>query len=200
MSDNVIVIDNFYKTGPYEELFKELHAHKFKYFWGDMSGSLYWNSQIDLSEDDTLSKLVDNHWNQFKDKFSNVGTLGRIYINGQTYGLEPGAHYDHTEEKAITVVNYITDSWNATWGGETVLYDNFASKDEYGPSHVEKVLKSSLRIDEAVLPAYNRILLFPANQLHVAKPLGRFFPGIRCTLMYKLTGLTIEELMEGYKS
>jgi hypothetical protein len=198
MSDNVVIIDNFYKTGSCNELFKELCNHKFKYFWGDRSGTPHWNIQINLSDNNTLTKLVADHWNQFKDRFSNVGTLGRIYINGQTYGLEPGVHFDHNEKNEITVINYITDTWNITWGGETVLYNNFASNETY-PDNIEKVLYLPLIVDEAVIPAYNRVLLFPSNQLHVAKPLGRFFTGIRYTLMYKLSGLTIEELMEGYK-
>jgi Rps23 Pro-64 3,4-dihydroxylase Tpa1-like proline 4-hydroxylase len=193
--DNVIVIDDFYDEEKYATLVNSLHTHKFKYFWGDQHGSHYWNSQIE--EEGIVKDACVDLWNEFRKKFINHGNLSGTYINGQTFGLEPGPHYDYYSPDGITVINYITDTWNITWGGETLIYDRYAY-DDATLKDVNSLLFSPLTIDAAILPAYNRIIAFPSNQLHMVKPISRFFQGIRFTLMYKLQGVTMEQLMDGY--
>jgi hypothetical protein len=197
MKQEAVVLENFYSPENYRSLFEELHTHPFQYFWGDPTGSKYWNYQV-TDEDNKVNNLSRKLFEEFKSRFTEVGDLGRAYINTTTFGLEPGAHYDYGTEDAVTVINYITNTWNISWGGETVLFDNYAT----GDNDMEKLREigwQPLNIDKAVLPAYNRILLIPANQLHVARPLSRFFPGTRYTLMYKLTGFSVSQLMKNFK-
>jgi hypothetical protein len=193
--DNVVVIDDFYNEERYMTLVNALRTHKFSYFWGDQHGSHYWNSQ--LEEDGPVKDACVDLWNDFCQKFTKHGNLAGTYINGQTFGLEPGPHYDYGQPDGITIINYITDAWNLTWGGETLIYDHYAY-DDMTLKNVDSLLFSPVTVDAAILPAYNRILAFPANQLHMVKPISRFFQGIRFTLMFKLQGITMEELMSGY--
>ena len=200
MSDRIHVIDNFYSEDTYNKLFEELMSHPMRYFWGadHAGGSPLWNTVVPDNAELPAHKLANTLWEEFQSKFDNVGEIGMRYINGQTFGIEPGLHYDYSLDGAVTVVNYITDAWNVIWGGETLFFDSY-SKNDMDLRNVWSILDKPIDIDSAVLPAYNRTVIFPANQLHHAKPLSRFHPGIRYTYMYKIGGQTVEELMAGYK-
>jgi SM-20-related protein len=200
MSENIVIIDNFYNEDNYNDLFLQLRNYPFKYFWGDQHGSHYWNSQ--LEDNSLVRQRCDQLWSEFNSKFSYTGNLSSMYLNALTYGLEAGPHFDYEHNDGITVINYITDTWNITWGGETMIYDSFVgdSNDTEYWNDVDKLIKQPLIIDAAVLPSYNRILVFPSDQLHMVKPISRFHTGVRYTYMYKLQGITVNQLMDGYMS
>jgi hypothetical protein len=192
------VLNNFYPDWLQNRLYDELKTHPFNFFWNNGLGSNFWNYQI-TDEDNAVTRLSNKFLEEFIKKFDgDVGDIGRCYINLQTSGLEPGPHYDYSSPDGVTVINYITDSWNISWGGETVLFDHYSVDVDY-KDYIQETMNQPLSIEKAVLPAYNRVLLIPAHQLHVARPLSRFYIGVRYTLMYKLSGITIPELMSKLK-
>ena len=197
MKDNIIVLENVYNKETYNSLFAALHEHEFSYFFGDSNGRFYWTSP--LEKPSLVKDLCDKMLEEFSNKFSNIGQVHRMYINSQTYGLEPGPHYDAHYNDSVTVINYITDTWNITWGGETFLYDKYAyTIPEMKLDHVQTLLFDPISVDAVITPAYNRTLIFPGNQLHCVKPLSRYFAGARYTFMYKINGITVDKLMKGY--
>jgi len=197
MKDNIVVLENVYNKDTYNSLFTALHEHEFSYFFGDSGGRFYWTSQ--LEKPSLVKDLCDEMLKEFSNKFSNITVPHRTYINSQTYGLEPGPHYDAHFDESVTVINYITDTWNITWGGETFLYDKYARNiPEMKLDYVQTILFDPISVDAVITPAYNRTVIFPGNQLHCVKPLSRYFAGARYTYMYKIKGITVEELMKGY--
>lgn len=202
MSDNIIIIDNFYQESTYQKLYSELLEHPFKYFHGDQHGSPYWNHRIvtkgeRVDNTSPVGDLCTELWQEFRTKFLNHGLCQESYINLQTHGLEPGPHYDYFYHDGVTVINYIGKDWDLTWGGETLVYDNYAHS-EFELKNVDRLLYDKISVDATVIPAYNRVCMFPSNQLHMVKPLSRFYSGVRYTYMYKLTGVTIDQMMDGY--
>jgi hypothetical protein len=201
MKDNVIILENVYNKNTYNRLFRELHEHQFSYFWGggDANGSLYWHS--DLKNSSPVQDSCKELFEEFSKKFSININLGTVYINAQTYGAEPGPHYDYHDENSVTVINYITDTWNITWGGETFLFDKYSyTKEDRKVETIQSLLFEPIPIDAVVTPAYNRSIIFPGNKLHCVRALSRYFPGTRYTYMYKLKDITLTELMKNYNA
>ena len=189
-----IILENTYDHDTYKKFHQILKDSPFKYFWRDIVGSYYWNQS---NPETRLNSLIEEMWVQFSNKFSDSGKRGNTYINAQTFGLEPGAHFDTEEDNGVTVINFITDTWNITWGGETILY-NFYYDDLGNDEHIPNHFNKPITVDTTVIPAYNKTLVFPSNQLHMVKPMSRFYNGIRYTLMYKITGITFEQLKKNY--
>lgn len=94
--------------------------------------------------------------------------LLRFYLNAHTFGADGSPHTDSERDDEVTLVHYITSSWKAEYGGETVVFD------------------AAGEIEKAVLPKSNRLLSFPANRVHAPRPLSRIFPGLRVVLVTKL--------------
>jgi hypothetical protein len=197
LKKDIHILENMYNENTYRALFEKLHQHPFRYFWFDTPGGFYWNSS--LEEDTPVKELCNTLLDEFTSKFDRIGDLTTSYVNAQTYGLEPGAHYDSPTTDTVTVINYITDVWNIGWGGETFIYDKYAHtvKDTEVES-VQKISFEPIPVDAVVAPSYNKTLIIPGNQLHCVRPLSKNFPGSRFTYMYKLKGITVKELMEGY--
>lgn len=197
IKQDILTLENLYSEDVYRSLFKKLHQHPFKYFWFDTPSEFYWNSS--LEEDTPVKELCKTLLDEFTSKFDRIGDLDTAYINVQTYGLEPGTHFDFPTENSVTVINYITDVWNIGWGGETFIYNKYAhSNKDIAIESVQKLLFDPITIDEVVSPSHNKTLIFPGNQLHCVRPLSKNFPGARFTYMYKLKGITVKELMKGY--
>ena len=133
-----IILENTYDHDTYKKFHQILKDSPFKYFWRDIVGSYYWNQS---NPETRLNSLIEDMWVQFSNKFSDSGKRGNTYINAQTFGLEPGAHFDTEEDNGVTVINFITDTWNITWGGETILYNFYyddLGNDEHIPNHFNK--------------------------------------------------------------
>ena len=97
----------------------------------------------------------------------------RFYLNAHTYGTEGSPHTDTQRDGEITAVLYLTDTWQAGWCGETVVFD------------------SAGEIERAVLPRRNRLLVFPSEKLHGPRPLSKLFSGLRMVLVVKLKPVEI---------
>lgn len=94
-------------------------------------------------------------------------SLYRSYVNMSHYGDMEYPHRDCGEdEEGITVLYYINDNWDYTWGGETLFYSNRDSR-------------------IAVLPKPGRFLIFPGNLEHKGSPPSRTCNISRLTLALK---------------
>jgi SM-20-related protein len=95
--------------------------------------------------------------------------LLRLYLNGHTYGTDGSPHTDTERAGEITMVLYLTTEWKAGFGGETVVFN------------------AAGEIERAVLPAANRLMVFPSHHLHAPRPLSKIYSGLRTVLVAKFS-------------
>jgi SM-20-related protein len=88
-----------------------------------------------------------------------------------TYGQDGFPHRDSLDEHDVTAMFYINEVWKPEWAGETCFFD------ESGDT------------DRAVLPRPNRLVIFPARVLHVARGVYPVTPDPRVVLVFKATFL-----------
>jgi len=200
--NNSMVIDGFYPEVLYNNFLKLSGQQYYKRYNPDFPGSDYWALSTLPYEQHTpneeLTKTSLEMLDFFKSKFPTNGKLFSSFINVQPYGHEPQPHFDHMFDDSVTVINYIVDKWSINWGGETVLYNLYREQlsDEKWKS--KKYFMDNIDIDRSVIPRRNRILIVKGHQLHCAKPVSKFFTDSRITFMYKMRGVTFEELTNSY--
>jgi hypothetical protein len=118
---------------------------------------------MDLSDDDFYTKF-------FLDRIKTLTSLNfklcRVYANGKTFGLDSEWHTDGTEDDIYTFLYYSNESWDPSWGGETM----FAIENN--------ILQFT--------PKANTALFFPATLVHYGKSPSRDFYGLRTTIAFKL--------------
>ena len=93
----------------------------------------------------------------------------RYYLNGHTFGTDGWPHTDTDRHEELTMVLYLASEWKPEWCGETVVFNQERND-----------------IDRAVLPAPNRLLVFPSDRLHCPRPLSKVFEGLRIVLVVKM--------------
>jgi SM-20-related protein len=147
----------------------------------------YWHHEVGYGmkhNTDDVSDRVDKHpirafslyktWLQTHLLPAGSSIL-RFYLNGHTFGSEGWPHIDSDRPGEVTIVLYLNSEWKPHWGGETVLFD--ANGD----------------ISSATLPRPNRLLCFPANQLHAPRPVSKTFDDLRVVLVVKVALPTSSE-------
>lgn len=92
----------------------------------------------------------------------------RCYSNAYTFGAEGYPHTDSHIDSDMTAVLYLNKEWKPEWAGETVFFDE---EDE---------------ILQAVLPKYNRLVVFPSAMLHVARSVSRICNHLRVVFVLKV--------------
>lgn len=97
----------------------------------------------------------------------NVELL-RVYANGQTTGLPGNFHQDAEDEEHYTFLVYFNHSWNADWGGHTII------KSE----ETQEFL--------SFLPVPNSGLFFKGNLWHAGLDPNRHCNTLRVSVAYKL--------------
>lgn len=102
----------------------------------------------------------------------------RFYMNAYTFGTDGWPHTDTDRTGDVTALLYLNPVWQPAWGGETTMFD------ENGD------------VTLAVLPANNRLMVFPSDQLHAPRPLSRAFNGLRVVLVVRLGFASSEEELE----
>lgn len=105
-----------------------------------------------------------------KEFFNGQARLVRCYANRHTFGTEGYIHTDTTRMEDQTCVVYMDKEWDVNWGGETTFYD-----------------KDVTEIVKATIPKFGRVVVFPGDIPHCAKPVTRICPKVRTTLMFKVT-------------
>lgn len=92
----------------------------------------------------------------------------RCYSNAYTFGAEGYPHTDSHINSDMTAILYLNKQWKPEWAGETVFFDD---EDE---------------ILQAVLPRYNRLVVFPSAMPHVARSVSRICNRLRVVFVLKV--------------
>jgi Rps23 Pro-64 3,4-dihydroxylase Tpa1-like proline 4-hydroxylase len=197
----MLVLDNFYPKTLIDTVILEANVQKWEFARIDSNEDLYWTnvifgsnySQI-LEQKNFLSEFTSENvkkcWEFFKLKADcnlEDSNLSSVYFNGLTYGIEAHAHVDAMQKDVVTVITYVCEDWNSHWSGETVF---FSGEFSHNPADVTYYQHE---ITQAVLPRYNRIVVFSADVVHAVRPLSRSFRGLRKTLMFKIKGKRVED-------
>jgi hypothetical protein len=107
-------------------------------------------------------------------------TVQRVYANGQTFGQDGTFHQDDKTDDSYTFCIYTNKQITA----ETA--------DDIGGEFVFKLPNSDDPFSRiAVLPLYNRGILFPANYFHKGLAFNRYCKGLRISIAWKLKVQTI---------
>jgi hypothetical protein len=166
------------------ELWNKYRRFRFSYYWaGNVKSSLnHWHHGIadgGLNGVDDVShkfynkpgyELESRVWDVIKsDIITEPCKLLRCYVNAYTFGTEGAMHTDSNREGEYTVMLYLNREWQMNWAGETVILDA-EGKD----------------IQQSVIPRFRRIVKFPCNQLHAARPVSKTCNELREVLVYKI--------------
>jgi hypothetical protein len=197
----MFVIDNFYQQTLIDAVILEANTQSWEFSRTDSNEDMYWTNVVFGSNysktlgkigflDEFTSKKVQECWEFFKLKADcglDDSNISSIYFNGLTYGIEAHAHVDARQKDFVTVITYICEDWNSHWGGETVFFNGEFSDNPADTTYYHH------EITRAVLPKYNRMVVFSSDVVHAVRPLSRSFKGLRKTLMFKIKGKYIED-------
>jgi|TARA_B100001093_G_scaffold313484_1_gene299140 SM-20-related protein len=115
-----------------------------------------------------LNGVILDVWKYTKPYLDPEDVLVRCYANAQTCGQDQRLHTDDSLDTSKTIILYVNKSWNADWGGETIIWDS------------EKRL-----ITDSVLPKFKSMLGFPGNVWHGVRSVSQYSDSLRMTLMFK---------------
>jgi hypothetical protein len=87
-----------------------------------------------------------------------------IKTNGQVFGQDGAFHKDLTEDGFYTFVFFPMPTWDTSWGGEFIVFDDNSKEYTYSP------------------PLPNTGIFFPSNFDHVGAGPKREFKGIRVSV------------------
>lgn len=180
MSNDIVVHDNTLES----DLDKELQDFFSKVEWkyGSKSTGLslphlskYFYSSKDLKGENVddvhfQEECIEKVYQVIKTLIPTGSKIIRCYANAHTPGLEGRVHIDDRREGTTTVIYYPMMAWNVDWGGDTMFWD-----------HINK------EIIRAIIPKPNRIIVFSSNIWHSMRPLSRYCPMLRITLMFKFS-------------
>jgi len=113
-------------------------------------------------------RLLFALWERLQQTILKGHILVRCYANGLPFGSEGTVHTDSSSRRSFTTVYYSHESWNANWGGETVLLN-----------------QDAMDVVAAIYPKPNRAAMFQGTIPHVARGVSRICPVARITLMFK---------------
>lgn len=111
---------------------------------------------------------IQSLYNKIKEIIEPGSYLLRCYANGYTYGNYANIHTDDFRNGTTTFIFYPMKEWNVDWCGETIFWN-----------------RENREITKSVLPKSNRLLMFPSNLWHGARPVSRNCGSLRMTLMFK---------------
>lgn len=178
----VQVFDDRVPTPLYEALIEAVGRIGWRFGWNTPSNphSRYWHHEVGHGKKSNTADVSDRvrqhplpvfaqymDWLR-SDLVSPQTQVLRFYLNAHTYGTDGWPHTDTDRGEELTMVLYLTATWQPAWCGETVVFN--AQGD----------------IEAAVLPRPNRLLSFPSDRLHAPRPLSKAFEGLRVVLVVKL--------------
>jgi hypothetical protein len=199
--EGLLVLNNFYPSDLLVKAIQCAAASRYRWGWGDVANAHYWNIPVagrdghedrirkvekDIGESlngedkepyrDFSQECFENLFNYFCQKGGGSFEFSQIYCNLHTFGAEGFPHIDN-EEGGTTVINYLCYSWDIRWGGATAFYSDPC------PSNREGIESD---IEAAIIPKFNRVVIFDSRKLHGVIPLSKMFGGERVTMMFKL--------------
>lgn len=170
------VYDNAVDPGLLDKLIDEIDERGFQYGWKSNRGVEFghWNLTFggrrrknrDAIEDE-VSPAALAVWEVIQARWMKPAKkLIRCYVNAHTYGIDGYPHRDSKHSGDLTGVLYLNREWRREWGGETAIYDNE-------------------EIHGAVMPRWNRLVVFPSAVYHAARSLTRVCPEARLCFVVK---------------
>lgn len=118
------------------------------------------------SDFDFNHPLIKRMDGRFKESLEN-SELQRAYCNKIRNTDTPQSHRDSKYDVDFTVLYYVNKNYDYEWGGETIFYD------DYGDATL------------AVTARPGRIVFFPGNILHSARPFLMHVTEPRYTIAFK---------------
>ena len=137
-----------------------------KYWHVDFDGhvdSQNTDSVVDLLTDPFIRDL----WQRLAQGPCRGHTPIRCYANGHTYGVPGAPHIDRKQDGYWSLVFYANARWDPAWAGETVFYDRTGD------------------LCHASLPRPNRLVVFPSNIVHAARPVEQHCTSLRMCYVFK---------------
>lgn len=150
----IFIIDDFLKEDVIANFHEYANALPYRRHQKDFEGDpfLYYSAHFDGDKFKTSHPIGKASWKLFTDFIGEVDqySVEEAYVNLLKYGDMQFLHRDcDTTDKHITVLYYINQTWDYTWGGETIFYHNGDSV--FG-----------------VLPKPGRFVIFPGFVEHTA--------------------------------
>ncbi len=180
-SPGVRVYDGRVPRDIYVKLLRVSQQVGWRYGWNTPSNpeARYWHHEIgygNKQNTESVGEKVKEHpapvFSDYQDwllgQFPDGAKILRFYMNAYTFGTDGWPHTDTDRPGEWTALLYLTQGWEPPWGGETAMFD------ENGD------------VEQAVLPARNRLVVFPSDQLHAPRPLARAFNGLRVVLVVRV--------------
>lgn len=93
--------------------------------------------------------------------------LQRTYCNKILNTDTPQSHRDSKYEVDMTVLYYVNPNYDFEWGGETIFYNDECDA------------------IQCVTPKTGRVVIFPGNVLHSARPFAMYVTEPRYTIAFK---------------
>ena len=175
---NIQQINNCFPDELANQLNVLISNSDWKYGWRSNNSTGYGHWNVDFTKAGPSNGIdverrvkpigLQQAWNHLKNNYFPNATLLRCYANSHTFGVEGYPHTDSIRTCDYTAVIYLNKTWRREWGGETIIYNDND-------------------IEHAEIPKFNKALIFPGSQWHVAKAPSRICPDLRITLMFKFS-------------
>lgn len=173
--EKILVFDNVLDDDELKEALSRTQlSHGWSYGhiseYNEAINTPFWVLQLGADNffNDTLLKKIQTLTNK------NFEIL-YVYANGQTYGQNGNFHIDEEEEGCYTFCLYIS---NYVLNKETqnVMYGDLQFK----------IPNLDERLTLCVSNTTNRGVFFPSNYVHRGTSFGRYIPGLRISIAWKL--------------
>lgn len=152
-----------YGTKSVQTMMRDSIPHWSKYFFQAPD-----NQGVPVNQVRMNSDMIQTLWEHLKIHLPPNTRLLRCYANAQTYGNDAKLHSDDSRPGTFTILFYPMATWRSDWAGETVFWN-----------------RDTQEIDTSIHPKSNRLVVFPAQYWHGARPVSRYCEDLRITLMWK---------------
>jgi len=160
------VYDNLISKDKLIEIEKYVSQFEYSRFETDTEEYDFKTDTYDFKKNDPfLLEVQKLFWDKLKNNVDIIIT--RLYCNKLLAGDSPTSHYDGPSEADTTVLVYANTQWDHNEGGETLFYNE------------------DKEIVQAIVPKPGRVVIFPANILHSARPPLPYVTKPRYTIAYK---------------
>ena len=181
MYDRLQIIDNLVEPHVAEIIDSEVRQLSWKYDYNSRKGGTnkHWHIQAIHTEQEMLDRdmtWIMPIWQSAMNKVKLDLQWERVYLNAHTHGVEP---LSHTDDGDYTLIYYPRLDWEKDDMGGTIVLNEVA---EYKG---------------------NRLICFPAKQVHQAMPVSRNCHKLRTCIVFKTLDkggqIYNSDRLEGYK-
>lgn len=167
-TSDIKVIDDFFSEKEYQLIDKMVHDSNWSWGHGSLPADhpdcgkqrYFWCM-------DLISHVYFTHHllNRIMEKDNNRYLLRDVYANGHTFESGGYKHQDCYDDKGVTALLYVTETWDDSWKGRTKFYTDEITY---------------------VTPKRNRMVIFPGIIHHNAEKTTSMFNDLRITVAWKL--------------